>query len=244
MDTELEELKSALRSSSHAIFFGGAGMSTASGIPDFRGQAGLYSTSAEDEPEYLLSDTCLKREPERFFAYYRSSILHPEAKPNAGHYALAELEKQGILHAVITQNIDGLHQAAGSGRVLELHGSVARTYCMKCMRPVESCVITETAGIPRCETCGGIVRPDVVLYGEFLPHDVFEQAQEEIEKADLLIVGGSSLTVQPAASLVERFIRKKSPHFLAILNKSATYYDSAAEVIIREPLEKVLPELI
>lgn len=241
----LRDLRRKLLDAEHAVFFGGAGMSTASGIPDFRGQAGLYTTSAEESPEYLLSDTCLAREPERFFAYYRAHMLYPGAKPNPGHIALAEMERRGILKTVITQNIDGLHQAAGSRHVLELHGSVARSYCMKCGRRAEKDLIAETEGIPRCELCGGTVRPDVVLYGEFLPSGVFEEARREIERADFLLVAGSSLTVNPAASLVWRFGRRRNGEkTLAIVNFDETPYDGDADYLIRESAAEVLPALL
>ena len=238
-------LREKLARSEHAVFFGGAGVSTASGIPDFRGSAGLYTTSEEESPEYLLSDTCLEREPERFFDYYRRNMLHPEAKPNPAHFALAEMERRGILKAVVTQNIDGLHQAAGSVNVLELHGSTARNYCMKCRTPAESDYIASTGGIPRCETCGGIVRPDVVLYGEFLPADVFGRAREEIESADFLMVGGSSLTVNPAASLIARFGRRRDGEkTLVIVNFDETPFDDWADAVIRESVAEVLPALL
>ena len=247
MKDEIERLKEAFDRSRHAVFFGGAGMSTASGIPDFRGASGLYTVSGEESPEYLLSDECLAKEPEKFFAYYRSKILYPGAKPNPAHLALAELEKRGRLHAVITQNIDGLHQAAGSRKVLELHGSCARSYCSKCGRPVERDFIAETEGIPRCETCGGVVRPDVVLYGEFLPQEAFEEAKREIGAADFLLVGGSSLTVYPAASLVSRFTRgagRGRDKVLAIVNFDETPYDCDADFLIRESVATVLPQLL
>ncbi|MCR4904825.1 MAG: NAD-dependent protein deacylase [Clostridiales bacterium] len=247
MNDAIRRLKEALDAAEHAVFFGGAGMSTASGIPDFRGASGLYTVSEEEAPEYLLSDECLAREPEKFFAYYRSHILYPGAKPNPAHLALAELERRGRIHAVITQNIDGLHQAAGSRKVLELHGSCARSYCSKCGRPVERDFIAETEGIPRCETCGGVVRPDVVLYGEFLPQEAFEEAKREIGAADLLLVGGSSLTVNPAASLVSRFTRSAGRgrrKTLAIVNFDETPYDCDADFLIRESVADVLPQLL
>ncbi|MBE6725264.1 MAG: NAD-dependent protein deacylase [Ruminococcaceae bacterium] len=239
------ELRNRIRESEHMVFFGGAGMSTASGIPDFRGQEGLYTTSPEESPEYLLSDECLAREPERFFRYYREHVLYPDARPNPGHYALAELEERGILKAVVTQNIDGLHQAAGSRHVLELHGSVARSYCMKCGRRAEKDTIAETAGIPRCELCGGVVRPDVVLYGEFLPTAVFDEARQQIERADFLLVAGSSLTVNPAASLIWRFGRRRDGgKTLVIVNYDETPYDGEADYVIRESAAEVLPALV
>ncbi len=247
MNDDIRRLKEALDAAEHAVFFGGAGMSTASGIPDFRGASGLYTVSEEESPEYLLSDECLVKEPERFFAYYRTKILYPNAKPNPAHTALAELEKRGRIRAVVTQNIDGLHQAAGSRKVLELHGSCARSYCMKCGRPVERDYIAQTEGVPRCETCGGVVRPDVVLYGEFLPQAVFEEAKREIEAADLLLVGGSSLTVYPAASLVTRYTRlagRGRRRILAIVNYGETPYDCDADFLIRESVAEVLPQLL
>lgn len=244
-ETLIRTLRDKLRESEHAVFFGGAGMSTASGIPDFRGSAGLYTESEEESPEYLLSDSCLLREPARFFDYYRRNMLHPEARPNPAHYALAELEKRGILKAVVTQNIDGLHQMAGSRRVLELHGSTARNTCMKCGSPAERDAISSTSGIPRCETCGGTIRPDVVLYGEFLPADVFTAAREEIEEADFLLVGGSSLTVNPAASLLTRMGRRRSGGCsLVIVNFDETPYDEYADAVIRESVAEVLPALL
>ncbi len=243
MNSELlMDLKTRLHEAKHAVFFGGAGMSTASGIPDFRGSQGLYTTSRESSPEYLLSVTCLRREPQRFFDYYRSAILYHDAAPNAAHRALAKLEKDGVLKALITQNIDGLHQAGGSRRVLELHGSVARAYCAKCGKEIDSDVIAEEKSVPRCPDCGGVVRPDVVLYGEYLPEDVFEDAVREIGEADFLLVGGSSLTVQPAASLVESFIRRDAGP-LAILNKTPTDYDAWADFLVRDPVEEILPIL-
>lgn len=241
----LREIRRKISESEHMVFFGGAGMSTASGIPDFRGQAGLYTVSEEESPEYLLSDTCLLREPERFFRYYREHMLYRNAKPNPGHLALAELERRGILKAVITQNIDGLHQAAGSRHVLELHGTVARSYCVKCGRPAERDLIAETEGVPRCELCGGTVRPDVVLYGEFLPAGVFDEARREIEGADFLLVAGSSLTVNPAASLVWRFgSRRDGQKTLVIVNYDETPYDGEADFVIRESAAEVLPALV
>ena len=242
---DIREIRKKLSEAEHAVFFGGAGMSTASGIPDFRGQAGLYTVSEEEAPEYLLSDTCLQREPERFFAYYRRHMLYPDARPNPGHLALAELERRGIIKAVVTQNIDGLHQAAGSRHVLELHGSVARSYCVKCGRRAERDLSAETEGIPRCELCGGTVRPDVVLYGEFLPAGVFDEARHEIETADFLLVAGSSLTVHPAASLVWRCGRRRDGgKTLVIVNFDETPYDGEADYVIRESAAEVLPALL
>ena len=234
---DIEEIKEILRNSSHAVFFGGAGVSTASGIPDFRGAAGLYTVS--DEPaEYFLSRECLIEEPERFFQFYREKMLYPDARPNDAHYALARLEAEGVIKAVITQNIDGLHQMAGSRNVLELHGTVARSYCDRCGRTYPLDSISAVSGVPRC-TCGGIVRPDVTLYGESLPAEAFNTAAEHIENADVLIVAGSSLTVFPAASLVADF---QGEH-LIIINYSPTPYDDYAEYVIRDSLVDVLSVL-
>lgn len=234
---DIKEIKEILRNSSHAVFFGGAGVSTASGIPDFRGAAGLYTVSNEPA-EYFLSRECLVNEPERFFQFYREKMLYPDALPNDAHFALASLEKEGIIKAVITQNIDGLHQMAGSKEILELHGTVARSYCDRCGKTYPFDFISTAAGVPRC-TCGSIVRPDVTLYGESLPADAFNRAAEHIEKADVLIAAGTSLTVYPAASLVANF---KGDH-LIIINYSSTPYDGLAEYVIRDSIVEVLPYL-
>lgn len=231
-----EKLKELLYNSRYAVFFGGAGVSTDSGIPDFRGSAGLYS---DERNEYYLSRTCLLREPERFFEFYRTKMLYENAKPNKTHNALAELEKKGIIKAVVTQNIDGLHQAAGSINVYELHGTVSRNYCMKCKKEHPSDFIAKAEGIPRCVSCGNIVRPDVTLYEEALPSDAFFGASEHIRKADLLIAGGSSLTVFPAAGLVEEFSGT-----LVIVNLGATNFDSKADYVINASLSEVFEKLV
>ncbi len=228
---DLQKIKELLYNSEHAVFFGGAGVSTDSGIPDFRSSKGIYSDASK---EYLLSRTCLNEEPLRFFDFYREKMLYPDAKPNKTHYALAELEKIGVLKAVITQNIDGLHQAAGSKNVIELHGTVIRNYCMNCKREFAENYIAETKGIPLCNICGGKVRPDVTLYEEALPGKAFYDAAEHIEKADVLIAGGSSLTVFPAAGFVADF---RGAH-LIIVNLSPTPYDTQAEYVIRQPLSE------
>ncbi|MGM9681728.1 MAG: NAD-dependent protein deacylase [Eubacteriales bacterium] len=238
----LDEIRKILERSENTVFFGGAGVSTDSGIPDFRGSKGLYTaadTDWEDEPEYLLSRSCLICQPEKFFGYYKSHMLYPDAKPNVTHFALAKMEREGRLKAVITQNIDGLHQLAGSRNVLELHGTTKRNYCVKCKKRYEEGFIGECRGVPRCD-CGGIVRPDVVLYGEGLDNRVFADAADAVTQAEVLIVGGTSLTVQPAASLVELFAGRH----LILINLSETPYDGMADYVIREDLSKVFAQLV
>lgn len=235
--TQINEIRELLYNSRHAVFFGGAGVSTDSGIPDFRGAGGLYSTEGN---EYFLSKSCLEKEPERFFEFYRKNMLFPEALPNATHLALAELEKKGILKAVITQNIDGLHQKAGSKNVIELHGTTSRCYCVKCKRVFSGEIIEKTVEIPLCPLCGGNIRPDVTLYEEAL--DVFSlyEAENHIKKADVLIVGGTSLNVFPAAG----FVADYDGAHLIIINLSSTPYDGHAEYVIREGLSKVFRQLV
>lgn len=234
------DLRTIIKEAKRIVFFGGAGVSKGSGIPDFRGTGGLYTQGGYSEsPEEMLSSTYLKRCPEKFFAYYKNNMLYPDAKPNAAHLTLAKWEREGKLTSVITQNVDGLHQMAGSKNVIELHGSVLRNYCVSCgeLHPLSH--ILESDGIPRCRICGAVVRPDVVLYGENLDGAAFMQAQEDIACADVLIVGGTSLTVYPAAGLVQHF---RGEHFI-IINQTRTPYDSYAEIIIREPIEDVLAGL-
>ena len=199
---ETETLKQIVKESDNIVFFGGAGVSTESGIPDFRSVDGLYNQKYEYPPETILSHTFCMRQTEEFYRFYRDKMLELDAKPNAAHKKLAELEAAGKLKAVITQNIDGLHQAAGSKRVLELHGSVHRNYCMKCGKFHSVYEIKESTGIPRCE-CGGIIKPDVVLYEEGLDNQTMEDAVSFIRQADVLIIGGTSLAVYPAAGLID-----------------------------------------
>lgn len=238
---EYPGLEKIIGEAKNIVFFGGAGVSTGSGIPDFRGGDGLYGTSYEGEPpEELLSRRCLAVQPEKFFGYYRTHMIYPDAAPNGAHRALAELERRGKLTTVVTQNIDGLHQAAGSVNVIELHGSVMRNYCVRCGRRYPLAYITESTGVPRCEACGALVRPDVVLYGECLDGEAWSRAEEAISAADVLIVGGTSLTVQPAASLVGLY---EGDH-LIIINKTPTPYDGFAETVIRDPIEDVLESVV
>lgn len=234
------DLRNIIKNAKKIVFFGGAGVSKGSDIPDFRGTGGLYTQGGYSEsPEEMLSSTYLKRCPEKFFAYYKNNMLYPDAKPNAAHLTLAKWEREGKLTSVITQNVDGLHQLAGSENVIELHGSVLRNYCVSCGEIHPLSHILESDGVPRCRICGAVVRPDVVLYGENLDGVAFMQAQNDIAEADVLIVGGTSLTVYPAAGLVQHF---KGEHFI-IINQTSTPYDPWAEIIIREPIEEVLADL-
>lgn len=237
-----EELKRIIDASKNIVFLGGAGVSTESGIPDFRSAKGLYSKKpfTKSSPEYMLSRAFFDENTAEFYEYYKKNMLYSKAKPNKAHTALKKLEEIGKLSAVITQNIDGLHQAAGSKNVYELHGSVYRNYCMNCNESYSLDFIQKSSGIPFCEKCKGIVKPDVVLYGEGLPGQVIENAINAILKADTLIVGGTSLEVNPAASLVEYFKGAK----LVIINMSETKYDKYASLIIREPIGEVLGSVI
>ena len=237
---ENTQLSDWINASPRTVFFGGAGVSTESGIPDFRSENGIFKALEKygRSPETLLSHTYFSLRPDVFFEYYRENLLVTDAEPNPAHLALAHLEQTGKLSAVITQNIDGLHQKAGSKNVLELHGSIYRNYCMKCGKKFGIERIQESEGIPRC-SCGGIIRPDVVLYEENLPEGVFEKAIEEVRNASLLIIGGTSLAVYPAAGLLQYF---RGSH-LVLINKSETPYDSMADLVIREPIGKVFSEL-
>ncbi len=231
-------VREILHASRHAVFFGGAGVSTDSGIPDFRGTGGLYDNDLNNE--YYLSRDCLCHEPERFYEFFRRNMVFRDALPNSTHKTLAELEKRGLIKSVITQNIDGLHQAAGSERVIELHGTADRFYCTKCRRAYGRSALTESADVPVCVDCGGIIRPDVVLYGERLDGFTFADAASEIKKADVLIACGSSLRVDPAASLVRDF----GGEHLIIVNLSPTPYDKLAEYVIRDSASEVFEELL
>lgn len=231
----VKQVKDILSDSHYAVFFGGAGVSTDSGIPDFRGTGGLYN-SGGDSTEYYLSNQCLYREPEKFFRFFRENMLFQGAGPNDAHRALAELEHRSVIRSVITQNIDGLHQKAGSQRVIELHGAAHRHYCTRCGKVCGSEIFTEQTRIPKCKACGGMIRPDVTLYGEALDGYSFAAAEEEIRKADVLIVGGTSLVVNPAASLVGLFEGKH----LIIINYTPTPYDCMAEFIIRDSISDVM----
>ncbi|MEN1987820.1 NAD-dependent protein deacylase [Paenibacillus hubeiensis] len=234
-----EQLISWIRESEKIVFFGGAGTSTESGIPDFRSAAGLYQTEQHSPypPEELLSRSFFDRHADIFFDFYRSKMLHPNAEPNGCHRLLARLEQEGRLQAVITQNIDGLHQKAGSHTVLELHGSVHRNYCMdcRCFHTLDH-MIDSASIVPRCTACGGIVKPDVVLYEEQLDQSVLFGAVDAISSADLLLVGGTSLTVQPAAQLITYFRGKHT----VLLNATPTAYDHRADLLITDPIGEVM----
>lgn len=233
--SDIERAKNILLNSEHAVFFGGAGVSTDSGIPDFRGNGGLYNSENESN-EYYLSSECLEYEPEKFFRFFRKNMVFENARPNGAHCALADLEKRGLIKAVITQNIDGLHQKAGSERVIEIHGASNRCYCTKCGKVFDNSIIILNNDIPCCDKCGSLVRPDVTLYGEALDGFNFADARREISKSDVLIVGGSSLTVNPAASLIGGF---RGEH-LIIINYMPTPYDEAAEYVFRDSISDVL----
>lgn len=234
----IETLKAWVREAKRIVFFGGAGVSTESGIPDFRGVDGLYHQKYAYPPETILSHDFFLRKPEEFYRFYREKMLVSGAKPNAAHLKLAQWEREGKLTAVVTQNIDGLHQAAGSRRVFELHGSVLRNYCMDCGKFYDVDFIRESSGVPRC-SCGGVVKPDVVLYGESLDQDCMLGALRAIASADLLIVGGTSLSVYPAAGLIDDYRGNR----LVLVNKSETPQDARADLIIRAPIGQVFSQL-
>ncbi len=231
-------LQEIIDDSEKIVFFGGAGVSTESGIPDFRSVDGLYNQKYDYPPETIISHSFFMRYPEEFYRFYRDKMIFPDAKPNAAHKKLAELEKCGKLSAVVTQNIDGLHQAAGSKSVIELHGSVHRNYCTKCGKFYPLSAITESAGVPKCG-CGGTIKPDVVLYEESLKTEDIERAVSEISAADTLIIGGTSLVVYPAAGLVRYF---KGKH-LVVINKSEINTDNA-ELVINDSIGEVMSKIV
>lgn len=237
MTPEIETLRKWVEESGSIVFFGGAGVSTESGIPDFRGTGGLYHQQYAYPPETILSHTFFERNPEEFFRFYRDKMLFLDAQPNAAHRKLAEWEEQGKLQAVITQNIDGLHQKAGSRRVLELHGSVLRNHCQTCGTFYGVEAITDSIGVPRCR-CGGIIKPDVVLYEEGLDEEVLMAAVSAIRHAEVLIIGGTSLTVYPAAGLVRYYRGSK----LVVINKTELP-GTEADLTIREPIGQVMAQL-
>lgn len=234
-----EKLKQAIEKAEKIVFFGGAGVSTESGIPDFRSVDGLYHQTYKYPPETILSHTFFMKHTKDFYDFYRDKMICLSAKPNPAHIALAKLEKQGKLLAVVTQNIDGLHQAAGSKKVYELHGSVMRNFCMKCGKAYGIEAITESTGVPQC-TCGGIIKPDVVLYEEGLNDKTVENAIRAIANADMLMIGGTSLNVYPAAG----FLRYFNGNMIVLLNKSVTSFDSHADIIIRDPIGEVLSKCV
>lgn len=235
MERRLHKLVEA---SENIVFFGGAGVSCESGIPDFRSADGLYHQEYHWPPEEILSHDFFERQPEEFFRFYRDKMLYPQAKPNAAHLALARLERDGRLKAVVTQNIDGLHQAAGSKNVLELHGSVHRNHCTRCGAFYALDDVLRSAGVPRCG-CGGVIKPDVVLYGEALDAATLTAAARAISQADLLLVGGTSLNVYPAAGLLRYF----SGASLVVINKTPTPADARADLVIQDAIGHVLDGL-
>ena len=234
--TPQEQLQQWVAQSRSIVFFGGAGVSTESGIPDFRSVDGLYNQTYSQPPETILSHTYFVRQTEEFYRFYRDKMLCLDAQPNTAHLKLAELERAGKLTAVVTQNIDGLHQKAGSQRVYELHGSVHRNYCTHCRALYAADFIARSTGIPLCPVCGSLVKPDVVLYEEGLDQDTVEGAVQAISQADLLIVGGTSLVVYPAAGLINYYRGDK----LVLINRDATPYDSQADLVIHDSIGKVL----
>lgn len=238
MEEKIEEFKKMIKESNNIVFFGGAGVSTESGIPDFRSKNGLYNQKYKYPPEEILSHTFFMTHTEEFFEFYKAKMNSLKYQPNTTHKKLAELEKEGKLKAIITQNIDGLHQKAGSKNVLELHGSVMHNYCMKCGKEYSAEYVFNSFGVPKCE-CGGIIKPDVVLYEESLNEGTLEKAVEAIEEADVFIVGGTSLTVYPAAGLIRFYKGNK----LVLINKDETPYDGRANLVIHEGLGKVFEKV-
>ena len=238
---KIEKLQEIIDASDNIVFFGGAGVSTESGIPDFRSESGIFKSLEKygDTPERLVSHSYYLEHTEEFFSYYKDCLIFPEAEPNSAHYTLARLEKEGKLKAIITQNIDGLHQKAGSKNVLELHGSVYRNYCEICKKEYNLDFILESEGIPHC-TCGGIIKPDVVLYEEGLNPEILNGSIKSLRKADVLIIGGTSLGVYPAAGLIHEFTGDK----IVLINKSVTPADKTADLVIREPIAQVLKEAV
>lgn len=236
---ETKRLQEIISGSRNIVFFGGAGVSTESGIPDFRSVDGLYHQQWDYPPETILSHTFFMRKPEEFYRFYKAKMLCDTAKPNAAHIKLADLEKAGKLKAVITQNIDNLHQMAGSRNVLELHGSVYRNHCMKCFTSYDLAYMKAAEGVPRCAKCGGIIKPDVVLYEESLDNKTVSRSVQAISEADVLIIGGTSLAVYPAASLIDYF----SGEHLVVINRDATPRDQMADLVINAPIGRVFSQI-
>ena len=239
MDEKWQQLKDWIDGSSNIVFFGGAGVSTESGIPDFRSVDGLYNQQYKYPPETIISHSFYVRYPEEFFRFYKDRMLFTEARPNAAHKALAHLESLGKLKAVITQNIDGLHQMAGSREVLELHGSVHRNYCTRCGQFYDLDYVVKSDGVPHC-SCGGVIKPDVVLYEEGLDDRTLQKSVDYIRHADILIIGGTSLVVYPAAGLIDYYRGNK----LVLINKGATSRDSQADLVISDPIGEVLGTVV
>lgn len=239
MEEKISQLKEIIKNSDNIVFFGGAGVSTESGVPDFRSVDGLYNQTYDYPPEIILSHTFYKRKTAEFFKFYRDKMLFPDVKPNKAHYALAKLEEIGKLRAVVTQNIDGLHQAAGSKIVYELHGSVHRNFCEKCGKFYGFDDIYHMKEVPTCQ-CGGVIKPDVVLYEEGLDQETIQKSVQAIANADVLIIGGTSLAVYPAAGLLDYYSGNK----LILINKSRTPKDSCADLVINAPIGEVLSQVV
>ena len=238
MDEQIRKLKELVDGSDNIVFFGGAGVSTESGIPDFRSVDGLYHQKFRYPPETMLSHSFYMAHKAEFYEFYRAKMLAPDAQPNAAHRKLAQWEQEGKLKAVITQNIDGLHQKAGSREVLELHGSILRSYCSVCGKPYPADKMNHGAGVPHC-TCGGVIRPDIVLYEEPLDENIVTEAVRAISEEEVLIIGGTSLNVYPAAGLINYYRGNK----LALVNLSSTPYDDRADLVIHEKIGKVFSQL-
>ncbi len=238
MDENILQLKNWIAESDNVVFFGGAGVSTESGIPDFRSVDGLYNQKWKYPPETILSHSFFIRNPEEYYRFHREKLVIDGVKPNRAHLRLAELEAEGKLKAVITQNIDGLHQAAGSKKVLELHGSILRAYCSRCHKPYPQELMNHGTGVPHCD-CGGVIRPDIVLYEEPLNDAIMQEAVRCIRNADVLIIGGTSLNVYPAAGLINYYRGNK----LALVNLSSTPYDSYADLVIHEKIGEVFARI-
>lgn len=238
MDENRKTLQQWVDESSNIVFFGGAGMSIESGVPDFRSKDGLYNQCYDEPPETIISHSYFVSYPDKFYRFYRDKMMPLSAEPNVGHLKLAELEAAGKLRAVLTQNIDGLHQKAGSKEVLELHGSIYRNYCMKCGKFWPAQEIADSKGIPWCD-CGGMIKPDVVLYEEGLDNGVISEAVRAISQAQVLIIGGTSLAVYPAAGLIDYF----SGEHLVVINKSPTPRDRYADLLIKEPIGQVFSQI-
>ena len=236
---KIRELQQIIDTHEKIVFFGGAGVSTESGIPDFRSQDGLYNQQYRYPPETIISHSFFVRDPEEFYRFYKDKMLILDVEPNAAHKKLAEMEEKGKLLAVVTQNIDGLHQRAGNKRVYELHGSVHRNYCTRCGEFFGPEYVKQAAGIPKCTKCGALIKPDVVLYEEGLDNDVINGAVNAIRQADCLIIGGTSLVVYPAAGLIDYFRGDK----LVLVNKSATSADRRADLAINEPIGEVFSQI-
>ena len=238
MDEKIQILKNWIDSSDNVVFFGGAGVSTESGVPDFRSVDGLYNQQWKYPPETILSHSFFVRYPEEYYRFHREKLVIDGVKPNAAHLKLAELEREGKLRAVITQNIDGLHQAAGSKNVLELHGSILRSYCSACGKPYPADKMNHGEGVPHC-SCGGVIRPDIVLYEEPLDESIMTRALHYISEAEVLIIGGTSLNVYPAAGLINYYRGNK----LALINLGSTPYDNEADLVINEKIGRVFGRL-